>query len=326
MSTLLLIVLGIIVLWFVAVSMWIAIQLLGSNVHNSLRASLHRAPRGVSAELHEETEHYTRISKIEDGIEWISYVPKNGKHETPILMVHGMWHGAWCWQQWQELLATWGWESHAISLPGHGASPEQRPIRRCTLDYYLAFVRDAVNKLPSAPVLMGHSMGGALTQWYLRYVGNLPAAILVAPWALQAGVFPSALSISRTDPLGVLLTMLTLKAEYVRSPQAAARLLLGKGAIVTPEELYARLGPESALVLIQHVLPWKIPATHNTPILYLGGEVDATIPESAGRRAAAGYKADYVMIEKAAHNLMMEHNYRETAELICTWLGKRQLK
>jgi pimeloyl-ACP methyl ester carboxylesterase len=52
----------------------------------------------------------------------------------------------------------------------------------------------------------------------------------------------------------------------------------------------------------------------------LGGEVDATIPEHAGRRAAAGYKADYVMIEKAGHNLMMEHNYRETAELICNWL------
>jgi pimeloyl-ACP methyl ester carboxylesterase len=326
MPTPLLIVLGVIVLWLIALSIWIAIQLLGSNVHRSLRASLNRAPRGVSVEQHEEAEHYTRISKIEDGIEWISYLPKNKKHGTPILMVHGMWHGAWCWQQWQELLATWGWESHAISLPGHGASPEQRPIRRCSLDYYLAFVRDAVNRLPSPPVLMGHSMGGALTQWYLRYVGNLPTAVLVAPWALNGGFFDSAFAISRTDPVGVFLTMLTLKAEYVRSPQAAARLLLGQGAIYSPEELFAHLGPESALVMIQHVLPWKIPATLNTPILYLGGKVDATIPEHAGRRAAAGYKADYVMIEKAAHNLMMEHNYRETAELICNWLERRQLK
>jgi hypothetical protein len=32
------------------------------------------------------------------------------------------------------------------------------------------------------------------------------------------------------------------------------------------------------------------------------------------------------MIEKAAHNLMMEHNYRETAEIICQWLERRQLK
>jgi pimeloyl-ACP methyl ester carboxylesterase len=150
--------------------------------------------------------------------------------------------------------------------------------------------------------------------------------VLVAPWALNGGFFDSAFAISRTDPLGVLLTALTLKADYVRNPQAAARLLLGKGAIYTPEELYARLGPESALVMIQHGLPWEIPATLNTPILYLGGEVDAAIPERAGRRAAKGYQADYVMIEKAGHNLMMEHNYHETAELICKWLENRQLK
>jgi len=319
-------VLGLVGGWFAVQGTWVAIQLLRSNVQRSLSEPVNRAPRGRSAEQREETAHYTRISTIEDGIEWISYLPKDRKHETPILMVHGMWHAAWCWQGWQELLATWGWESHAISLPGHGASPEQRPIRACTLDYYLAFVRDAVDRLPIRPILMGHSLGGALTQWYLRYVGDLPAAVLVAPWALNGGFLASALSIMKTDPLGAPLAMLTYKAEYTRSPRAAANLLLGKGAIVTPEELHARLGPESILIMIQHALPWKPPAHLNTPILYLGGEVDATIPEWAGRRSAAAYKADYVMIEQAAHNLMMEHNSRETAALIRDWLEQRQLK
>jgi len=318
-------VLRLIVWWGVVQSVWVAVQLLRSNVYRSLSVPVNQAPKGRSAEEHSETEQWTRIRKIENGIEWISYIPKQRKHETPILMQHGMWHGAWCWQTWQELLATWGWESHAISLPGHGESPEQRPIRSCTLDYYLAFIRDAVDELPTKPILMGHSMGGALAQWYLRYVGNLPAVVLVAPWALAGGFLDSALAISLNDPVGVLMTILTYKADYVRNPQAAARALLGPGAIITPEELHARLGPESALVMMQHVLPWTIPANLSTPILYLGGEIDAVIPERAGRRAAAAYNADYVMVEQAAHNLMMEHNYRETAETICAWL-EQQLK
>lgn len=203
MSTVWLIALGIVVGWVVVQVAWVAIHLLGSNVQRSLSVPVNRAPPGCLAEARDETDEFTRIRKIEDGIEWISYLPRNRKHQTPILMQHGMWHGAWCWQPWQELLARWGWESHAISLPGHGASPEQRPIRRCTLDYYLAFVRDAVNKLPATPVLMGHSMGGALTQWYLRYVGNLPAVVLVAPWALNGGFFASTLAMARTDPMNI---------------------------------------------------------------------------------------------------------------------------
>lgn len=317
---LLLVILGIIVVWIVVQQIWVGVQLSRVNIKGNLAAQLNTAPRGVSAEQRTETEQYTRLSKIEDGIEWISYLPKQKTHETPILMQHGMWHGAWCWQQWQEILAAQGWESHAISLPGHGNSPVQRPIRKCTLDYYLPFIRDAVNKLPTLPVLMGHSMGGALTQWYLRYVGNLPAAVLVAPWALYGGFLDSAMTFFIGDPIGCVMTSIKYQAEFVRSPWAADRALTSKGAIYSPEELYKRLGPESALVMMQHAMPWEIPPRLNTPILYLSGEIDAVIPKRAQRRAAAGYKADYVMVEKAAHNLMMEHNYRETADKIAAWL------
>lgn len=31
--------------------------------------------------------------------------------------------------------------------------------------------------------------------------------------------------------------------------------------------------------------------------------------------------ADFVVVSDAAHNLMMEHNYRETAETIHNWLS-----
>src|SRR5687767_5221602 len=63
---------------------------------------------------------YTVSREVNDGIEHITYTPDAPKYKTPIVFQHGAWHGAWCWQWWQELFAEWGWTSHAHSLPNHG--------------------------------------------------------------------------------------------------------------------------------------------------------------------------------------------------------------
>jgi len=266
---------------------------------------------------------------INNGIERISYFPEDRRFATPILMQHGMWHGAWCWQQWQELFAEWGWESHAISLPGHGGSPVQHPIRWCTLDYYLRFLKAEVDRLPAKPVLMGHSMGGAIAQWYLKYVGGeLPAVVMVASWVSRYAVAESVVPWFRLDPIGILLASLTLSATpYIRNPERAAEKLISAGSVYSPEELYAKLGPESLLVTMQHNPPFWSPAKHiNAPMLWLAGEIDAVVGLESERRSAADYGADFVVIPNAAHNLMLEHNYHETAAIVHRWLENRAVK
>jgi len=276
---------------------------------------------------------YTITHTVQDGIERIVYRPEVKRFETPILMQHGMWHGAWCWQFWQELFAEWGWESMAISLPGHGQSPVQRPIRWCTLGYYLKFLAAEIEQLQQRtsqrPILMGHSMGGALTQWALKYVGDpstgsgqaLSAAVLVAPWTSHNMLGP-VFRFFRLDPIGFLLCILTLTTTpNVRTPQRAARMFITEGAIISPEELQARLGPESLWVLLQYnPLFWSPPKHIRTPMLWLAGGSDALISESEERRSAAHYGAEYVVVDGAGHNLMMERSYCQTAETIRDWL------
>lgn len=271
---------------------------------------------------------YTITHEVDGGIERISYIPTVRRFVTPIVMQHGMWHGAWCWQAWQALLAEWGWESHAHSLPGHGRSPVQRPIRWCTLQYYFEFLHDEIRRQRQPPILLGHSMGGALTQWYLKYGGPLAAAVLVAPWTSHNMQDPALVRpIVLRDPLGILLCLLTLTATLlVRNPRRAAECFITEGAIISPVELHARLGPESAWVLGQYQPPFWEPVAHtDTPMLWLAGERDAVLPEWAERRSAAHYGADYVVIPGAGHNLMMERSYHETAEQIHQWLAGRQI-
>ena len=118
------------------------------DVQQTLATQTNEGAPGLSFSEARETDAYTVSHTVEDGIERVAYEPKNRRFETPILMQHGMWHGAWCWQHWQELFAEWGWASTAYSLPGHAKSPVQRPIISCTLDYYLAFLKWEVERLP----------------------------------------------------------------------------------------------------------------------------------------------------------------------------------
>lgn len=74
------------------------------------------------------------------------------------LLVHGSWHGAWCWSRLVPLLEARGHQVTAIDLPGHGA--DRTAAHRITLRAYSRSVQDAAAQCQSPPILVGHSMGG----------------------------------------------------------------------------------------------------------------------------------------------------------------------
>jgi pimeloyl-ACP methyl ester carboxylesterase len=260
---------------------------------------------------------------VDDGIERIVYTPIKQKFQTPILMQHGMWHGAWCWQHWQEWLAEQGWMSISYSLPGHGSSPVRRPVRLCTLGYYYTFLKAEIERLPCLPILMAHSMGGALAQWYLKRRGELPAVVFVASWPYHSMWNASTNQIVQ-DPLSILLMALSSSSTpMVRNPKRAAEFLITEGALLTPEELHRKLGPDSILPVFQYRKPFWTPLKSvNTPMLWLGGEKDASLPEKDMRASAEYFNSEYIFVKDAGHNLMMECSYIETIQSINDWLLK----
>jgi pimeloyl-ACP methyl ester carboxylesterase len=75
---------------------------------------------------------------------------------THILLVHGAWHGAWCWDRLLPALTAEGFTPHTIDLPGHGENAAETQ----TLANYAKAVAAKLNTLPGPAVLLGHSMGG----------------------------------------------------------------------------------------------------------------------------------------------------------------------
>ena len=76
------------------------------------------------------------------------------------LLVHGAWHGAWCWKHLVAALEARGHQAFAIDLPGNGE--DTLPLGEVTLENCGQRVVDAAAGLSERPILVGHSMGGGV--------------------------------------------------------------------------------------------------------------------------------------------------------------------
>lgn len=95
-----------------------------------------------------------------------------------IVLVHGAFAGAWCWEPVVPGLQAAGHTVEAIDLPGSGA--DRTPLAEVTLDTYAERVCGTLAEGPPA-VLVGHSMGGmVVTQAAARSPEHVAALVYVS--------------------------------------------------------------------------------------------------------------------------------------------------
>jgi pimeloyl-ACP methyl ester carboxylesterase len=75
-----------------------------------------------------------------------------------VVLVHGAWHGAWCWHKVIPALEAQDVPVIAIDLPGHG--DDTRPLTDLAGD--AAALREVLDALDGDAVVCGHSYGGAV--------------------------------------------------------------------------------------------------------------------------------------------------------------------
>ncbi len=271
-----------------------------------------------------EHENYVVSHTVIDGIERIHYQPIKPQKEAVIVFQHGMWHGAWCWQYWQAFFAEQGWESIAYSLPGHGKSLEQNKVEECTLAYYLYFLEQEIKRIEAPVALIAHSMGGALAQWYLKYIGNLPAIVSVAGWTSHDILKDCLFNAMKIDPLGSFLASFQGAKAQFRNDHVVKKWFLSDNSEMSAKDLRHALGRESEVVLMQHrPATWSPVNNHQTPMLWLSAEHDAIISVKDAKKSAEFYQADFKKIPSSNHDIMLEHNWRDSASIVSTWLESK---
>lgn len=260
-------------------------------------------------------------------LEIISRLPVSSPRPTPVLFVHGAWHGAWCWAEYfLDYFADNGYAAHALSLRGHGASPGRDRLWWARLSDYVADVAQVAGQFSTPPIVIGHSMGGAVVQNYLSS-HPAPAAALLASMP-PAGVLATTLRMARRHPLAFAKVNLKLSLyPLVNTPELVREAFFSKDM---PDDLLrryaARLQDESYRAFLD-MLVFDLPQPRrvSTPLLVIGGGDDTVFHVDEIEATAKAYGTKAIIYPRMAHDLMLESGWQAVADRIIAWLNEHNL-
>ena len=98
------------------------------------------------------------------------------KEMSTFVLVHGAWHGAWCWERIIPLLEASGHRVIAPDLPGMGL--DRTSLAEVSLDGWARFVAKIVEAESDRVVLVGHSRGGVVISQAAEYVPDRIATLV----------------------------------------------------------------------------------------------------------------------------------------------------
>ncbi len=256
-------------------------------------------------------------------LETITRLPQTQTHATPLLFIHGMWHGAWCWDEFfLPFFAEQGYRAAALSLRGHAGS--EGKIRGSTIADYVADVEQVARTFETHPVLIGHSMGGFITQKYLE-THNAPAAVTLAS-SPHFGLWRGFGRVLRRDPRIVLKAFLTWNMRPVVETPTGARWAFFSENFPEADLLkyHAKMNDESFRMFLDLLgLNLAHPKKVKTPLLILGAEKDTVIAPRDVHDTARAYGVKGEIFPNMAHDMMLEAGWKSVAERILSWLQEK---
>ena len=258
-------------------------------------------------------------------LEIISRFATGSPHPNPILFIHGMLHGAWCWDvHFMRYFAENGFNTHAVNLRGHGNSEGRENLRWTRIADFVDDVANAVRQLPAPPILIGHSMGGFIIQKYLE-THQVPGAVLLSS-SPPAGLLPTILRIVYRRPLVFAKVNLTFSLRpLIATPELAREAFFSTDF---PEnELFGywkQMQDESYRAFLDMaIFDRPKPVSVKTPLLVLGAARDKMLKPREIEATARAYSTQAVIIPDVAHNSMLEQRWQNVADRILKWMRER---
>lgn len=253
-----------------------------------------------------------------------------------ILLVHGAFTGGWVFEKLRAELNRRGWKTHAPDLPFHGSEHTGQPphpdLHRQGVEDYRLFLEAEIARLMRdggrPPVLVGHSLGGLLTQ-QLAARNLARAAVLLAPVA-PWGTLPHSMT-ELGGAIGLLLKTGNLRSKGIPpNYELAEHYSMDRIPPALRRDIFNRLVPESGRVLFETLtwwLDWHT-ATHvsahrvQIPMLVLAGSDDKVTPAPTCRAVARQYpgRAVYREVPDLSHFIFGEPKEDEVNAMTADWI------
>jgi pimeloyl-ACP methyl ester carboxylesterase len=204
------------------------------------------------------------------------------------VLVHGAFHGAWCWEPLVAELSSAGHTVQSLDLPGSG--DDATPVAEVTLEAYAERICQTLSEQPERVVLVGHSMGGmAITQAAARCPERIARLIYVA--AFMPGDGQSLVDLASLPEGADDMVQANMVVEG--APPVATM-----PASVVREAFYALCTPEQAAWATERLRPQPLApfvtpvdlgdgAAARPPRAYVVSTEDRAIPTALQRRLVA---------------------------------------
>lgn len=163
---------------------------------------------------------------------------------SAFVLVHGSWHGGWCWDAVVPLLEHAGHRVLAPDLRGLGA--DGVAASEVTLADWTEQIGGVLADLPEPAVLVGHSRGGIVVSEVAEAMPDAVAA-LVYLCAFLPQDRESLIQLAQSDRQGKILPHVAVDEErgcHTLDQDAARDLLYGQSPTTAAERAVARLRPE----------------------------------------------------------------------------------
>ena len=229
-----------------------------------------------------------------------AYSPESARYTSRLILVHGLWAGAWCWRHFGSFLAHRGWEAIAPDLRGRPGSRTAHVQDVKFEDYVSDLVEMIARETDSPPIVIGHDLGGLVAIAASLHV-TCRAVVALAP------PFSSAHTAAYVEMLRRSLGW--LRRGVAHPPDALDE------ADLDPARLQADSGHLVRSLLRNEPILEKAGA----PSLILAGKrdpyLDASRLEAHAQRLGAAFAT-----RDAGHWGLQNRNFESHVDLVHRWL------
>ncbi len=245
-------------------------------------------------------------------------------------MIHGMWGGSWCWDNYKTFFENKGYHCVTTTLRHHDMNPAAHPDSMLGTTSLLDYVNDLqqeILQLNMKAIVMGHSMGGLLAQ--ILGSRDLAKALVLLTPAPPSGIL--SLNPSTIKSFWGILTKWgfwetanrQLFNEAVYSilhlmPEDQQKIIFDKFVY---ESGWA--ASEIGFWFLDSKRASAVDASKiKCPMLVISGSEDRITPASIVEKIAKKYEplSTYRSFDNHAHWVIGEPGWQEIADYISAWL------
>ncbi|MHB1208398.1 MAG: alpha/beta hydrolase [Acidimicrobiales bacterium] len=260
----------------------------------------------------------------------------------PVVFIHGLWIHSDAWHEWVELFRVAGYDPTAPGWPGDSPDVERTRNNAAALankgiDDITGHYIKVIEGLPTTPIVIGHSFGGLIAQKLLGQ-GYARAAVAIDPGQIK-GVKPLPFAQIRSG-----LPVLSKPGNKKRTVSLTEKQFrYGFGNALTEEEsaeLFSKWtipGPgrplfEASAANFKRTSPAAVDTRRGDrgPLLIIAGGKDHTVPDVVAKAAyklyaGSGATTDFHEFPDRGHSLVLDHGWREVADVSLDWLHRQGL-